>query len=139
MYSSALNASSPIYTRTGGVTSTYYYEAIQVNVNETGTYNLLSSSDIDTYGYIYNHSFNPTNPFMNQLLEDDDGCANLQFKLIAQLQSNTTYILVVTTSRPDVTGAFSIKAFGLSDVNLKYISKYIFIILSIIKREALNS
>jgi len=123
IYSSALSGNSSIYMRTGcGI---YYYEAIQVNVNETGTYSLLSSSNIDTYGFIYKNSFNPANPSMNQLSQNDNGCGNNQFNLTAQLQSNTTYILVVTTSRPGKKGAFSIVVSGLGNVSLKPISEYI--------------
>jgi hypothetical protein len=106
--------------------SKFYYEAIQVNVNETGSYSLGSSGSVDTYGYIYKDKFDPYNPFENLLSQNDEGCGNNQFKLITYLQSSTTYILVVTTYYAKRTGAFSIFVFGPNNVSLKHISKYLY-------------
>ena len=79
---------------------------------------------MDTYGYLYKDNFDPNNPYINQLLYSDSGCSNSQFRLTADLQSNTTYILVVTTYYPNVTGLFSVISSGPKNVNLKGISEY---------------
>ena len=72
-------------------------------------------------------------------LENYDGCSNGQFKFFTYLESNTTYILVVTTFLPKVRGAFLIIVFGPKNVTLKRLSEYIFAIFSIIIRERHNS
>jgi len=100
-----------------------------VNVIEDGDYTLGSESTIDTYGYIYKDQFNPYDPSMNQVKEDDGGGCNDQFKLFVYLQTNTTYILVVTTWHPEVVGPFSIMGAGPKNVILKYTSEYVYRIL----------
>jgi hypothetical protein len=104
----------------------YYYEAIQVNVDETGYCSLRSSSKIDTYGHIYKDKFNPYNPFENLIWRNDDSCTEDQFRFRIDLQDSTTYILVVTTFSPNVTGSFSIIAYGPNNVILKHISEYLY-------------
>ena len=95
-----------------------------MNVIEDGNYTLGSNSSIDTNGYIYKDKFNPYDPSMNQVAEDDDGGFNGQFKLFVYLLTKTTYILVVTTFAPEVVGSFSIIASGPNNVTLKYTSEY---------------
>ncbi len=92
-----------------------------------GFYTLLSSSNIDTYGYIYKHDFNPFKPLTNIFSENDDGGAyyTQQFQFIVNLLANTRYILVVTTSSPNVTGKFSIFVSGPDKVSLNRIGEYI--------------
>ena len=128
MYSSALETSSPWYIRPGmsGSSSTYYYEAMQVKVMETATYIFHSNSIIDTYGYIYKDSFNPCNPVLNLISQDDDSGAKMDFQLTSFLQASTTYILVVTTYIKDVTGNFSILVSVPNNVNFSYFGEYIY-------------
>ncbi|CAF3733935.1 unnamed protein product [Adineta steineri] len=121
MYSSVLATNNQIYNR-DSVKKTYYYyyyEAIQINVATDGFYMITSNSNIDTYGYIYNNSFNPFNPSVNLISEDDDGCSFRRFRLEVNLLVNVAYILVVTTSDADVTGAFSIIVSGLTNSSIK--------------------
>jgi hypothetical protein len=106
--------------------SKFYYEAIQVNVDGTGNYSLGSSGSVDTYGYIHKDNFNPFNPFDSLLSKSDEGCGPRNFKLITYLQSNTTYILVVTTYYGRKTGAFSIFVSGANNISLKHVSKYLY-------------
>lgn len=80
---------------------------------------------MDTYGYIYKNSFNPTNSLVNLLAEDDQSYHNDQFKLVTPLQINTTYILVVTTYSPKVIGMFSVLVIGPNKVMFNHISKCI--------------
>jgi hypothetical protein len=97
---------------------------IEVNVMTSGLYFISTDSDIDVYGYIYKHHFNPLNQAENLLFEDDDGCEDKQFKFAANLQSGVTYGLVTTTFAPEKTGNFMIFASGLSNVNFSPISEY---------------
>jgi hypothetical protein len=100
-----------------------------VNIVEDGYYSLACNSIIDTYGYVYKDNFIPSNPLINTIAEDDDSGCNNQFKLITYLETNTTYILVVTAYRVNVTGPFSIIASGSNNVTLKHISEYIYYLL----------
>ena len=106
-----------MYSRSENSTSTHYYDAIQVIVNTTGTYNFTSSSNIDTYGFLYQGSFYPFEPSINLLVQDDDNAGNGQFKLSVFLQAGVPYTLVVTTFGERVTGEFSIIATGPSAVS----------------------
>lgn len=113
VFSSALTTRSQIYCRQRNcLGSMFYYEAVQINVNITGSYTLLCNSTMDTYGYIYNNSFNPGFSNENLLLFNDDSGVNLQFIFRTLFQTRATYILVVTTNRPNVTGVFSVIATG---------------------------
>jgi hypothetical protein len=87
-----------------------------LNVNTTGNYRFVSQSNIDTYGYIYQGNFYPSNPSMNIYEEDNQSGGNNQFEIIADLRSESKYILVVTTYIEDITGPFSIVAYGPDQV-----------------------
>jgi hypothetical protein len=105
--------------------SNYYYEAIQVEVLESGCYNLVSNGTIDMYGFIYKDYFNPVAPTANFLpvsVLDYDGD---QFELQTSLLINTKYILVMTTFYPKVTGVFSVIANGPNSVTFDRISEYL--------------
>jgi hypothetical protein len=104
----------------------YYHETIQINVVTTGLHIFSSISIVDTYGYIYKNNFNPLNPFENLLAQDDDSSGSGQFKLNIYLQASTTYILVVTTSDPNVIGAFSIFVYGPNNVYINRTSEYLY-------------
>jgi hypothetical protein len=123
MYLSQLTADSRTYSRDCRI-SNYYYETIQMNVDETNYYSIESNSSINTFGYIYKDSFNPFNPFEKLLLQNVKQC-NIRFRLVINLQVGSTYILVVTTYRPNVTGAFSIIVSGPNNVSLKRIGEYL--------------
>ncbi len=116
IYSSELTTNSSRYDRTNNFTSNYFYESIELNVNTTGYYRFVSQSNIDTYGYIYQGNFYPSNPSMDIHEEDDQSGGNNQFELIADLRSESKYILVVTTYIEDITGPFSIVAYGPDQV-----------------------
>jgi len=116
-YSSVLTADSRTYSRVCGRTN-YYYETIQVNVQETGNYSFRSGRIIKTFGYIYKDNFDPFNPVENLLSQDGYGCLFYRFHLISHLQVNTTYILVVTTFSPNVQGNFSVHVTGPNKISL---------------------
>jgi hypothetical protein len=125
-YSSALTADSQTYSHTECQMANYYYEAIQVKVIETGCYTLASDSNIDTFAYIYKDKFNSLKPTINLISKDDDSLNNMQFKLTAHLHASITYVLVVTTSYPNVTGAFSILVSGTNNVSLTQTGEYMY-------------
>ena len=113
-YSSALTSHSGIYIRPGQITRSFYYEAIVLIVYSTGNFVVRSSSILDTYGYLYNSSFNPLYPFDNLIASDDDSGGSRQFLLNVTLTYGHSYTLVVTTFPPNITGSYRIEALGPS-------------------------
>jgi hypothetical protein len=89
-----------------------------VTVSTPGYYSLQSISVMDTFGYIYNDSFVSSAVSQNSIASNDDSAGNQQFRLYIWLNNMTTYVLVVTTYLPNITGAFSINAIGLKSIIL---------------------
>ena len=121
-YSSVLTTASPRFCR--GVTcsdsdSFYYFtyaEVIRLNISITGLYTIRSQSSLDTFGYLYNRSYEPTYYFINLIAINDDYGRDLQFQFSSQLSADGTYVLVVTTYPQNVIGAFSIIVTGPGSV-----------------------
>jgi hypothetical protein len=129
IHSSALTNNSQMYSRKCNIPN-FYYEAIQMNVTDSGYYTLTSCSSINTYGYIYKKNFNPLSPDQNILIKDDDSSGSSQFQLRIFLQADITYVLVMTTFFPRITGEFSIYALGPKSIAVKRIGEYIYILFS---------
>jgi hypothetical protein len=101
----------------------YYYEAFEVNVPEIRYYTIQSSSNIDTYGFIYEKNFNPLNPTENLLAEDNDGGGNSQFKLHIPLYVDTIYILIVIAFVPENFEDVNITLLGVNNVTITHLSE----------------
>ncbi|CAF4022554.1 unnamed protein product [Rotaria sp. Silwood1] len=108
--------------RTNCSDSAFFYEAIQLNVTVNGYYTFVCNSSMDTYGYLYNNTFNPAYPAMNVLTKNDNAGGNLQFMLSRSLQTLSRYILVVTTYYKNITGPFTITAMGSASVGFSRIN-----------------
>jgi hypothetical protein len=122
-YQLALTTDSQMYSRVCDLRN-FYYETFEVTVPEIRYYTIQSSSNIDTYGYIYENTFNPLNTAENLLSSDDNGGGSGgQFKIASPLYVNTTYILVVTTYSPNQIGDIKINLLGLTNVTVKPISE----------------
>ena len=78
---------------------------------------------MDTFGYIYQNTFDPFDLASDLIASDNDGCGDQQFRLCLFLQANTTYILVVTTNARRMTGAFSIDVVGGAEINITGINR----------------
>ncbi|CAF1591027.1 unnamed protein product [Rotaria magnacalcarata] len=118
-YSSGLTVASGFYIREDASSDEiFYYQAIQVTASISGTYNFISDSEIDTVGYFYENSFDPSVPGENLILTDDDGNGNRQFLIEAFLEAERVYVLVVTTFDSSETGTFSVSASGPGAVDL---------------------
>jgi hypothetical protein len=109
-YSSALTTNDAQFSRPQTTSSGYYYEAIQIIVDRSGTYDIKSLSNMDTRGYLYNGTFYPSSSLTNLIAEDDDSGGNSQFRLTPFLEAGVPYTLVVTTHSERVTGNFSVVA-----------------------------
>ena len=99
---------SPLYTGSDTDATLSYYQAIEISAPTTGIYSILCDSIIDTYGYIYNRTFNPGDPDQNLLSSDDDSGGNKQFLVLNALEAMAKYILIVTTYDEMATGSFTV-------------------------------
>lgn len=112
-YSGALSSSSLFFIRPGSTTQNYYfYQALQVTAPVSSLYSFSSNSSIDTVGLFYRSPFDPSDPTINLITQNDDGGLSLQFKVQAYLEVGQVYILVVTTHRNNVVGSFSVSSVG---------------------------
>ncbi|CAF1290215.1 unnamed protein product [Adineta ricciae] len=117
-YTSVLTEDTPTYPRVCGK-GNYHYETIEVNVEESGTYNFGANSSLMLYGQLHKDSFNSLNPTENELTHSNRSCDGYRlFHFTAHLEINTTYILLVTTFEPNQQGEFMIVACGTKNVNL---------------------
>lgn len=117
-YSGELSTSSQIFYRPDSSSKDYYYfQALRISVSRTGFYAIKSGGSMDTRGYIYRYSFDPSTPLSNLLMDNDDSGGFPQFLLHIYLQEFSTYIVVVTTHREYVTGNFSLTAQGVGSVS----------------------
>ena len=122
-FAGELTTDSPIFYRPQSLTDDYYYfQAIQVTLSTSGTYTFRSNSTIDTRGYFYNTSFDPSNATVNLMADNDDAGGQMQFSIQVSLQSGQTYILVVTTHKEYTTGSFLVSAVGPAVVSLTSIT-----------------
>ena len=94
-----------------------------MKVKRTGSYSFQSDSEMDLYGVIYVNKFNPLTPAENLLGTDDDSALDLQMKLSTWLTTEMRYVLVVTTSRHEQIGAFSIVVSGDEKLMLQRLGK----------------
>lgn len=124
-YTSSLTIRSKTYSRDKCRSSDFRYQAIQINITTSGYCSFESNSSMNMYGYLYQNSFDPANPFLNLLLKDDNACRNNQFSLTTYCQANSSYVLVVTTYNPNVTGIFSIILSGSKNATFGLIGKHI--------------
>lgn len=121
MYSGNLSMSSLTFIRPNANSSGYYYQTINVTVSVTGTYTFSSSSTIDIYGCLYNSSFDPSYPDL-WLAPDNDLGGDGQFLISYNLEHMRSYILLVTTFQPNVTGPYLIRTTGPAQLNLSSVS-----------------
>ncbi|CAF1210287.1 unnamed protein product [Adineta ricciae] len=124
IYSSALTIYSPKYCHDSSYCSEFmhYYQAIQINVSTTGYYSIASESDMYTYGYLYNGTFDPSFISQNLITGNDNNTGYSQFRFVYYLQSTETYVMVVTTYIIYATGRFSLIAIGAGRVNYDRLS-----------------
>ncbi len=77
---------------------------------------------MDSYGYLYDVTFDPSYPAKNLLTSDNDSAGNGQFRISRSLLPGRRYVLVVTTDTIGVTGSFWIRAVGPASVGLTSIT-----------------
>ncbi|CAF0762556.1 unnamed protein product [Adineta ricciae] len=107
--------------------SNYYYEAIRLTVFENDYYGSTGRGNVGTFGDVYIDKFEPINPFKNLLEQNYRSCdAHINSNIVSYLESGVTYVLVVTTFLPNLTGNFSILVTGPNNVTLYRFNKCIY-------------
>ncbi|UJR12759.1 hypothetical protein I4U23_016933 [Adineta vaga] len=101
--------------------SLYYFEAYEMIVNITDYYTIKTDGTLDTYGYLYNNTFNPFIRSLNLIQEDDNNGTNNQFMLNMIFQSSIKYIIVVTTFTADTVAPYMLIITGPTSVQLTQI------------------
>ena len=100
-----------------------HYEPININVIQSGNYTFSSMSQMNLYGYIYRKHFNIYTLFERLRSYNEKECPYKQFKIIAELQSNVTYVLIVATRDSYTASYFSILTYGPNNITFNSISK----------------
>ena len=129
-YESTLDEESPMYLTSNCPPKLSSYQAIQVNVKETGNYTLIGSSNFYMSSYLYANSFDPNNPKPAKCLAENVRCEDNRFRQNIQLRSTMIYILVITDKDDTGQRYFSTIAYGPSEVMFKRLSEYIYLVLS---------
>lgn len=118
-FSGVWNANSLTFTRVVAEKErTFYYEAIGVDISTPGSYSFTGSSMVKVNGDLYRHDFDLVDPNRDLIRPDVKTDAEDQFRITASLQPGDKYVLVVTTSYPNVGGSYSIEASGPSTIKL---------------------
>jgi hypothetical protein len=123
VYSSILTTNSSKYSpKDCSIVHHNYYEALKLTVSTTGYYRFSSNSSIGLNGYIYRNMFDPLFPSRNLIAGKQE---EIDFQMSLYLAVEMNYVLVVTTSIGNQTGAFSITAAGPNYTSIQYMSKSI--------------
>ena len=101
----------------------FFYEAIQIEVLESGCYDFIGNSTFDTYVNLYKDHFDPILPTNNLLLEISGDLHDHRFELQTSLLIDRKYIFVVTTLFPNATGIFSVIANGRNRIKFNRIGE----------------
>lgn len=100
----------------------FYYSLIELQPSVTGLYDIVNPSanltlTNDPYVYLYEESFDPSNPTVNLIAQDDDSNGSLLFRLNdVELFQSITYYMVATSYQPGATGTFDIIVSGTGSV-----------------------
>ena len=121
----------------------FYYNLVSFTVDTAGEWRASNSSitsndsfdyspypnhqipffNADTYIFVYEGSFTPTNPTLNLIAQDDDGYDggnDVQFDLTTYLKKDTTYYAVVTTYDPEEEMSGYIDIYGPNGASFIY-------------------
>ena len=123
----------------------FYYNILEFSVDTAGDWRAANSSilsndsfdytnyqqqfertpwfNADTYIYLYEGSFTPTNPTLNLIAQNDDGYNggnDLQFDLTTNLKKDTTYYSVITTYDPEELIEGSVDIYGPQGASWTY-------------------
>ena len=121
----------------------FYYNILEFSVDTIGDWRASNSSilshdsfdysrypnhqtpwfNADTYIYVYENSFDPDNPTLNLIAQDDDGFNggnDVQFDLTTDLETDITYYGVITTYDPEELIEGSVDIYGPNGASWVY-------------------
>jgi len=126
---------------------TFYYNLAYFTVDTEGSWNAANTSILshdsfdysnyqtqftnnpwfaaDTYIYLYENTFDVSDPKKNLIAEDDDGYDSgnsVQFDLTYNLQTNTTYWAVITTYDPEEEIEGVVSVYGPQGANINIVT-----------------
>lgn len=111
VYSSRLTDQNQVYMRECG-RGNYFYETMELNFTNDGYYSFGCISQTKTFAYLYKTQFNSLDPDKNLIVKNGNDLLAYRFAFSVHLDTNQTYILLVTTVNPNEKDSFSIVASG---------------------------
>jgi hypothetical protein len=115
-FGGSLDATDPVFDRCGFTGyNTWYYDVYQFTVSASGSYTFnAAGSNGDTYAYINGGSFDPANPCVGLLAQNDDTAGGADPLITINLTAGTTYYYIFTTWSPfdGATGAYNVAITG---------------------------
>mgnify|MGYP006940051982 CR=1 FL=1 len=98
---------------------------MQINVVQSGNYTISSvdSRPIGITGSLYKEHFDPFILDKRLIARNVEGCPRHEFKIITELQSSVTYVLIMMPIYPQLINNFSIVVFGPNNITFNQISK----------------
>ena len=88
-YQSELIKETSVYPRVCGK-GNYHYEAIQIEIQHSGSYTFNANSTIKLYGYIYRGDFDPSYPNTDIITQSNFSCGS-SFKVGNYLEANKVW------------------------------------------------
>ena len=110
---------SPGNCNPSGAGTSVYYQFFQFTVDATGSYTFEGqdiAGGVNSYYALYDGAFDPTDPCLNNLDDDNTSGPGSQPSITQTLTAGGTYFLVVTTSANNNTGAFQTFLTGAGNV-----------------------
>ena len=125
-YKVVLDANITIYSRDTCGILTHYYQAVQITVPVSARYSFegLGDAGLALDGVLYKDTFDSFNPSRNPIAESYRECDDDDFALSHYLQTNTTYVLVLTTASSNFMGVFWMQSHGIASVNFTRLGQY---------------
>ena len=104
----------------------YYCEIIEIHTKEEGDYTIISHSTKNLFGYIYENNFTLFDLNINKIESNNNGYYNSQFRISLYRPANSSFLLIVTTTKAFEQADFSVTVYGLSNVSIRHQSKFSF-------------
>ena len=114
------NFANPPVAISGGAGEAVPYSSFGFNVSAPGNYvfqSTATSPNFDNYTFLYQDSFNPTSPFLNILIGNDDNPTPGLSGFTKALSAGTNYFFVTTGFDNTDAGTFSNTITGAGNIS----------------------
>ena len=106
------NGGNPPVPPASGVGTAVHYNVIPITVDVSGSYAFQCFDGWDNYTFLYQNSFDPTAPFTNVLIGNDDNQSIGLSGFSRNLSAGTCYFFIVTGFSNTDAGAWSVAISG---------------------------